>query len=123
MTLGIDPLASLQDFIEACGFRRGVTDILQYLLVRPHVVRQRRNIEVTDENSLRRRFRQLARPDCHVVEKLQLMGKLGIELGIGNRHAGGNVERVNLDIALDGRNPVAPVGPTAPIETTGGNKR
>ena len=76
------------------AFDRGVRDDLQKLLVRPHVVLMRRDVEIADQDVpvVAARMQRLAR--LHLVEKFQLVIEFRIERGIGNVAAGRNVEIV-----------------------------
>ena len=71
---------------------RRVRHDLQKLLVRPHVVLMRRDVEIADQDVavVAARMQRLAR--LHLVEKFQLVIEFRIERGIGNVAAGRNVE-------------------------------
>ena len=74
----VGPSAALAHGIEAFGFHWRVADDLQKLLVRPHVVFQRRDIEVADQD--RRRSGAMLGPKLlHLLDELQLVGEFRID--------------------------------------------
>ena len=87
---GIDPVEGRLGFVQQFGFHRRVADDVEQLLVAPHIVFQRRDIQVAHQNDgiVPPRF-AAAKELFHLLQEVQLVGEFAVRLGIGNVAAGG----------------------------------
>ena len=92
------------------GLDRRVADDLEKLFVRPHVVLERRDVEVSDQNGV-----FLGRMPVHFGKEPELVGKLVVQFRIGDIATGRHViivqrEREAIQFVAGGK--MAGVGPT-----------
>src|SRR5215213_2365360 len=79
----IDPASRLLRSDEARGFRRRVADDLEQLAMRPDVVLERRNVEITNRDRMMSgRHRAVREPPFELVEEAQLVREFGVDLGV-----------------------------------------
>src|SRR3546814_8092383 len=71
MARHIDQLAGRPEVLHALGFQRRMTDAAPQALVIPHVVFQRRHVEVADHDRFARRQPVGPRPSRHLAEELR----------------------------------------------------
>src|SRR5579863_1400887 len=69
----------------------------QHLLVAPHVIFERRDVEIADENGALGRRRAQRRRVTHLIEESKLMGKFRIYRRVGNIAAGWDIEVMHGD--------------------------
>ncbi len=76
---------------------RGVADDLQQLLVVPHIIFARGNVQITDQNGAIGLFPM--EPVPHIRQEIQFLAEFFVHLAVGHITAGG-------DIAIVDRHPV-----------------
>lgn len=115
MSGNINPISGGSQPVEPINLDRCVRHHGEHILVRPDVVFQRRDVQVTNENSRSRQDATRCRPLRQFVEKLQFMLKFWVLFGIRNIAAGWHIEAMQVDTTGQSSHDVPAVPFAAPI--------
>ena len=97
-----------------------MADDVEQRLVVPHVAFQRRDVEVADDQS---RLSQLFRPARHPLDEVELLAELGVERAVGNVAAGGDIDILEPDAAVEPGADMARLAIVLPVVAPGVVKR
>ena len=98
----VDPSGRLAHRLEARRLDRRVADDLQQLLMRPHVVLERRDVEVAHENRSGRVI-GVGADGIHLGDEIELVPEFPVDDRIGLVAAGRDIEIVQQDGRIAGR--------------------
>ncbi len=108
----IGPVEGGLRFAQQPGLDRGVADNVEKLLVAPHVIFQRRDIEIAHQDHRIALLRRAAGEELfHGLQEVQLVGELLVLLRIGNVAAGRDIEIVAASRHWPGSRPCGGHGP------------
>src|SRR5215469_7505203 len=93
----VDPVSGFLRARQLFAFDRRVRDDAKHLFVAPHIMLQRRDIEVADQDRTLGALRTQSRAVAHFIEKAELMSEFRVDVGIGNIAARGHVEVMYSD--------------------------
>ena len=93
--------------VELIDLNRRVADDFQQLLVRPHIMLQRRDVEIAEDDDFAIGFHILFRPVAHGIDKAEFFIELLVHFGVGHIAARGHIEVVDDDAVLKLRRDMA----------------
>ena len=100
MSCGIGPVERRLHIAQQPCLDWRVADHIQQLFVTPHVILQRRDIEITQDHHRIIFVFPLGEEFFHAAQKVQLMGEFFILVRVGNIAAGGDIKIVQLHAIL-----------------------
>src|SRR4051812_10750394 len=93
----VDPVVRLAKPGQRLDLDRRVADDLEQRLVAPDVAFERRHVEVADDDGW---FGKAFRPASHPTEEIELLAELRVLFAVGDIAAGGHIDVLEADPAL-----------------------